>query len=397
MKIAKSTSGTCSSSVHRICVSVSSSKFLSFVISAALLVWVGIQLGFRSVDAPASTPTPGSHLWTLEQTEAKLKKMRLAPIFDAKKTVDPWKAELFQRLDRIRVVCGLLCQMNTAEELQQYSIEVPGSVFPMIRVKTDCPAILGSEDIDAADNSVPAVPDELKHFYTFDGKIAISGEERLSNIYLGVPEARVWTKEALNQAVDEAKHGKLGGTYGVDATTFVRDDMADMPIRGKSVMVIGSENPWVEAILLHHGATKVTTLEYASLVSEHPKVQTLTPHQFRKEFLAGALESFDGVVSFSSVEHSGLGRYGDALNPWGDILAIARAWCVTKEGGFMYLGLPSGNDGIVSNWHRIYGLLRWPLVAANWKPLPNGSKLKEDAWVGSGYKFTKDSHRPTGE
>jgi hypothetical protein len=39
------------------------------------------------------------------------------------------------------------------------------------------------------------------------------------------------------------------------------------------------------------------------------------------------------IVTFSSVEHSGLGRYGDALNPWGDIIAIARAWCVTKQGG----------------------------------------------------------------
>jgi hypothetical protein len=25
-----------------------------------------------------------------------------------------------------------------------------------------------------------------------------------------------------------------------------------------------------------------------------------------------------------------LGRYGDALNPWGDILTIARAWCVSS-------------------------------------------------------------------
>ena len=25
-----------------------------------------------------------------------------------------------------------------------------------------------------------------------------------------------------------------------------------------------------------------------------------------------------------------LGRYGDALNPWGDILTVARAWCVSS-------------------------------------------------------------------
>ena len=36
--------------------------------------------------------------------------------------------------------------------------------------------------------------------------------------------------------------------------------------------------------------------------------------------------NFDAVVSFSSIEHSGLGRYGDALNPWGDLIASAQAW-----------------------------------------------------------------------
>ena len=36
--------------------------------------------------------------------------------------------------------------------------------------------------------------------------------------------------------------------------------------------------------------------------------------------------NFDAVVSFSSIEHSGLGRYGDALNPWGDLIAAAQAW-----------------------------------------------------------------------
>ncbi len=30
------------------------------------------------------------------------------------------------------------------------------------------------------------------------------------------------------------------------------------------------------------------------------------------------------MVSFSSLEHSGLGRYGDQLNPHGDLIAMAR-------------------------------------------------------------------------
>lgn len=47
---------------------------------------------------------------------------------------------------------------------------------------------------------------------------------------------------------------------------------------------------------------------------------------------------FDFVVSFSSMEHSGLGRYGDGINPWGDLIASAKAWCLTKLGGRMLIG-----------------------------------------------------------
>ena len=62
------------------------------------------------------------------------------------------------------------------------------------------------------------------------------------------------------------------------------------------------------------------------------------------------------------------GRYGDALNPWGDLITTARAWCVTKSNGFLLLGLPGGSeDSIRYNAHRVYGKYRWPLITTNWK------------------------------
>ena len=56
---------------------------------------------------------------------------------------------------------------------------------------------------------------------------------------------------------------------------------------------------------------------------------------------------FDGVVTFSSLEHSGLGRYGDQLNPWGDLIAMSKAWCLTKPGGRMLIGVPTGPDLVI--------------------------------------------------
>ena len=35
-------------------------------------------------------------------------------------------------------------------------------------------------------------------------------------------------------------------------------------------------------------------------------------------------DKFDAVVSYSSLEHSGLGRYFDMINPWSDIITMAQ-------------------------------------------------------------------------
>ena len=87
--------------------------------------------------------------------------------------------------------------------------------------------------------------------------------------------------------------------------------------------VIGSQSPWVESILLGEGASKVTTLEYNKIQSEHPRVKTLLPDEMA-DLVNRGQANFDGVVTYSSLEHSGLGRYGDELNPWGDLVSMAR-------------------------------------------------------------------------
>ncbi|CAC5423914.1 unnamed protein product [Mytilus coruscus] len=125
-------------------------------------------------------------------------------------------------------------------------------------------------------------------------------------------------------------------------------------------MVIGSEIPWVEACVLEAGAREVLTLEYGSIISQHPKVKTIVPFDFRMRYLNNTLGTFDAIVTYSSIKHSGLGRNGDALNPWGDIIAIARAWCVTKNGGSLTIGIPYNHDHeeLVFNAHRTYGKIR---------------------------------------
>ncbi len=84
------------------------------------------------------------------------------------------------------------------------------------------------------------------------------------------------------------------------------------------------QRAWLESILLLYGAANVTTLEYDSIVSKHPKVDVITPWEMAEKYLKGTLPQFDLMVTFSSIEHSGLGRYGDQLNPFGDLITMAR-------------------------------------------------------------------------
>ena len=90
------------------------------------------------------------------------------------------------------------------------------------------------------------------------------------------------------------------------------------------MLVIGSTFPWIESILLHLGASNITTLEYAKVPNTDPRLNPVTPESLRKSILSGNVPEFDSMVTFSSVEHSGLGRYGDGLNPWGDLITMAQ-------------------------------------------------------------------------
>lgn len=125
--------------------------------------------------------------------------------------------------------------------------------------------------------------------------------------------------------------------------------------------------------MLGIGARHVTTIEYGEITSLHPNVTTLTNAEFSEGFLNGSLESFDAFISFSSMEHAGLGRYGDLLNPWGDVIMAAKMHCALKPGGIAIIGVPTlmdGGEGLVWNAHRHYGRSRWPFFLTNYRPLP---------------------------
>lgn len=232
--------------------------------------------------------------------------------------------------------------------------------FMSIRVKFSCPDLLQMEEMDAGDPSVPfPPPEELVKYYSMGGTVEVGKYIRYDNVYLG-GDARspVWTKEHIEDQMERSKNFMQDETYPGIGRCMVDKLRRRADLRGTSVLVIGSERPWLEVLCLFLGAARVTTLEYGKITSHHPQIATLTPDEFRVRAVAGTLPTFDGVLSHSSLEHAGLGRYGDAMNPWGDILSVARAYCVTQEDGFLVLGLPTGRDSVQFNPHRVYGKVR---------------------------------------
>ncbi|RYH29028.1 DUF268 domain-containing protein [archaeon] len=138
-------------------------------------------------------------------------------------------------------------------------------------------------------------------------------------------------------------------------------------IKGKRGLVIGSQTPWAEVGLLRHGAAEVITVEYLTIDSSHPQVYTMQPHELSAGFLSRSLRSIDFVFSFSSIEHDGLGRYGDPINPFGDLETMARIHCLLPPGGYLFLGVPTGPiDAVVWNAHRVYGRHRMRMLLQDW-------------------------------
>lgn len=273
----------------------------------------------------------------------------------------------FAYVPRVAEKCGKLCNYGEGK----FS---PSRYFDAREVPVDCEVIFSTDVFILRGHrrakAPETIPPSLLDAYTIHGAVPIS-KYYFDQMYLSKQsKTHVWTKKMVDDQISLAAAGALQGNYGIDETNHLRNALRVAPgIEGGRVLVIGSEQPWVEACILQAGAKSITTLEYGEIISEHEAIQTLTPPAFRRNFISGELGTFDAIVTFSSVEHSGLGRYGDSLNPWGDILEIARAYCVSKPGASLVIGVMYGSDSIAFNAHRVYGDLRWPYLVSNWRQI----------------------------
>lgn len=231
------------------------------------------------------------------------------------------------------------------------------------------------------------IPPVLLNDYTLQGKVKMT-KLYFDQSYLG-SEAFVsnWTFELVDDYRRRVRAREARFNYDNGPLYDFFEKKSKIIIAGKRGLVIGSEIPWLEAMLLEFGATSVDTVEFGEITSHHPQIRTHTPRKFTAAFFSGTIAQFDFAFSYSSLEHDGLGRYGDVLNPHGDLQTMAKLLSVVKPGGFVLIGVPCCHDKLDWNAHRIYGPLRLPLLFAGYRVLsvhPSDMRLGDDS---NGYSF----------
>lgn len=125
----------------------------------------------------------------------------------------------------------------------------------------------------------------------------------------------------------------------------------------------GTTDPWYEAVTLSKGGFP-TVIDYNLTDYDHPDIKQMTTETYWKNPI-----QFDAALSISSFEHDGLGRYGDPLNPSGDLRAMNEMKKILKKDGILFLAVPVGLDKLVWNAHRIYGKVRLPMLIDGWEPI----------------------------
>ena len=209
------------------------------------------------------------------------------------------------------------------------------------------------------------LPSALYQEFTLQGKVPVSTWYRDDSYPPSTPI--IFTQEEVNinlGKVTRQEQNYYGATdsYLYEALAkYQRVSMRDEFLRSKKVAVIGSITPWYESVVLFYGGMP-TTIEYNTIDNQDPRLQVLTVEEFNKNPMV-----FDAIISISSIEHDGLGRYGDPIDPNGDLKAMKKLKTMLKEDGLLFLSVPVSKDHLWWNVHRIYGRERFPLLIEGWE------------------------------
>jgi hypothetical protein len=149
---------------------------------------------------------------------------------------------------------------------------------------------------------------------------------------------------------------------------------------------------------------QVTILDVRPLKSSIPGLRVLIGNA--QEELLSELGNFQSVSSLHSIEHFGLGRYGDELDPLGHFNGLINIANCVKPGGLLYVSFPIGIAVVEFNSQRVIDPM-WAIeilpdfvleefVLIPWRGIPifnlNPSEVDRFVWGQAGlYRFKRNS------
>ena len=187
----------------------------------------------------------------------------------------------------------------------------------------------------------------------------LGGKVKLEEWYIDEAQTRKQEPYSIEEYRNRIRN--RGVNYYGETDKWLYEALELCPINGLEVAIMGSTQPWYESVVLEFGG-KPTTIEYNLPGYNHPEMKEMLIQEYWKNPI-----QFDVAFSISSFEHDGLGRYGDPLNPNGDLRAMAEMKKIVKKDGILFLAVPIGSDKVVWNAHRIYGPLRLQMLIKGWQ------------------------------
>lgn len=201
------------------------------------------------------------------------------------------------------------------------------------------------------------IPQSLLNEFTMNKRIRIN--YIYQNDSVNNKDIRIYKKEMIDSYLRLIKQKKTFYYGKTDICLYKA--LEEYSIKGGKVAIMGSQVPLYESVCLFYGGHP-TTIDYQKIISEDDRLSVMTVEDYEKKPIL-----FDSAFSISSFEHDGLGRYGDLINPDGDLQAMIKMKSMIKKGGILFLSVPVGRDRLVWNLHRIYGKLRLPKLLYGWQ------------------------------
>ena len=136
-------------------------------------------------------------------------------------------------------------------------------------------------------------------------------------------------------------------------------------IRDKNILDVGSSGSVLPTILAALG-NRVVCIDVREWPVTWPNLEFVKCDLAEVDF---AIESFDVITIISTIEHVGLGTYGDKEDVDGDIKGVGMLRKYLKPKGLMILTVPFGKPSILFPFHRIYDNSRFSRLTSGFSIL----------------------------